>query len=280
MFPRKSPHSLPASQYGGGRKRIFIGLMLASCIAICLALFGFLVLPWLIPTAVIGLWLPMLSISLGLTVIFLLAWLCATLIFHIYTGWRLPGISWVRHILFRLFLPFMESLGRLCGFGRDAVRRSFVKVNNELVLAKGIRVPASELLLLLPHCVQNSACRNRISPKADNCQRCALCQVGPLLDLRDKFGFRLALATGGTIARRIVVECRPAFILAVACERDLVSGIQDSYPLPVFGVLNERPHGPCQDTRIPLRAVETALERFLLPCEESLPSSANNEQIS
>ena len=28
---RKSPYSLPASQYGGGRKRIFIGLMLASC---------------------------------------------------------------------------------------------------------------------------------------------------------------------------------------------------------------------------------------------------------
>ena len=31
MFLRKSPHSLPPEQYGGGRKRIFIGLMLASC---------------------------------------------------------------------------------------------------------------------------------------------------------------------------------------------------------------------------------------------------------
>ena len=31
MFLRKSPYSLPPEQYGGGRKRIFIGLMLASC---------------------------------------------------------------------------------------------------------------------------------------------------------------------------------------------------------------------------------------------------------
>ena len=39
---RKSPYSLPASQYGGGRKRIFIGLMLASCCVACLALAFFL----------------------------------------------------------------------------------------------------------------------------------------------------------------------------------------------------------------------------------------------
>ena len=206
-----------------------------------------------------------MSIGCGVAVIVLLAWLCATLIFHIYTGRRLPGIPWVRHILMRLFLPFMESLGRLCGIGRTAVRRSFVKVNNELVLAEGLRVAPQELLLLLPHCVQNSACRHRVSPQPDNCHRCGQCQIGPLLELRDRLGFRLALATGGTIARRIVVECRPACIIAVACERDLVSGIQDSYPLPVFGVLNERPHGPCRDTLVPLAAVEEALARFLQP---------------
>lgn len=265
MWLAKSPHSLPPGQYGGGRKRIFIGLMVASCLAFCLVLFAFLVLPWLVPGGVTATWLPLLSVSCGLAGIALLAWLCATLIFHIYTGRRLPGIPWVRHVLVRLFLPFMESLGRLCGIERNAVRRSFVKVNNELVLAEGVRVPARDLLLLLPHCVQNSRCRHRVSPVADNCRRCGACQIGPLLDLRDRLGFRLALATGGTIARRIVVECRPACIVAVACERDLVSGIQDSYPLPVFGVLNERPHGPCRDTLVPLAAVEDALAHFLRP---------------
>ena len=29
---RKSPYSLPASQYGGGRKRIFIGLIRGRCL--------------------------------------------------------------------------------------------------------------------------------------------------------------------------------------------------------------------------------------------------------
>jgi hypothetical protein len=51
----------------------------------------------------------------------------------------------------------------------------------------------------------------------------------------------------------------------VACERDLSSGIQDSYPLPVFGVVNYRPQGPCYDTLVDLERVEEALKTFLVP---------------
>jgi hypothetical protein len=93
--------------------------------------------------------------------------------------------------------------------------------------------------------------------------------MGKLLDLRDRYGVHLAVATGGTIARRLVVEKRPRFLLAVACERDLSSGIQDVYPLPVFGLLNERPNGPCFDTLVSLPMVESALLRFIRP--EDLP---------
>lgn len=272
MLFRKSPHSLPPERYGGGRKRIFLGLLTASCVGLCVALLCFLVLPW---TSSGARWLPWLSMATGIAGIALLLWLCATLVFHIYTGHRLPGIGWVRHVVIRLFLPLMEALARVVGIDRNTVRRSFIKVNNELVLADAPRVPPARLLLLLPHCVQASACGRRISLAPDNCGRCGQCQMGALLDLRDRLGFRLALATGGTIARRIVVELRPRCIVAVACERDLTSGIQDSYPLPVFGVLNERPHGPCRDTCVPLAAVEEAIARFLIPTPGCGPGQGN-----
>jgi hypothetical protein len=83
--------------------------------------------------------------------------------------------------------------------------------------------------------------------------------------LRDAWGVQLAVATGGTIARRIVVEARPRLIIAVACERDLAAGIQDTYPLPVYGILNGRPHGPCLDTVLDLDKVEGALRVFVRP---------------
>jgi hypothetical protein len=60
-----------------------------------------------------------------------------------------------------------------------------------------------------------------------------------------------------------VVQTRPRIILAVACERDLASGIQDTYPLPVFGILNQRPFGPCLDTNVDLDQVRHWLRHFL-----------------
>lgn len=221
---RKSPYSLPASQYGGGRKRIFIGLMLASCCVACLALAFFLILPWSDYGQTLT-WLPLLCMLVGGAGILALIWMCGTLVWHVYTGRYLPGVSSVRHVTIRLFFPLMELLAKVVRMERKRVRHSFIKVNNELVLADRPRVRLERLLLLLPHCIQRSACPHRLNHNVDLCRRCGQCPVGGLLQLRDRYGFHLALATGGTIARRIVVQTRPRMIIAVACERDLTSGI-------------------------------------------------------
>ena len=52
---------------------------------------------------------------------------------------------------------------------------------------------------------------------------------------------------------------KPNIIIGVACERDLTSGIQDSYPIPVFGIFNNRPNGPCYDTDVDLELVEKGM---------------------
>jgi len=59
------------------------------------------------------------------------------------------------------------------------------------------------------------------------------------------------------------VEFKPKAIVAIACERDLSSGIQDVNTVPVLGVLNIRPNGPCFDTTVDLAAVEDAVKFFL-----------------
>ena len=99
-----------------------------------------------------------------------------------------------------------------------------------------------------------------------------------LLDISKKYGVHVAIATGGTIARRIVVQKRPKLILAVACERDLSSGIQDTYPLPVYGILNNRPFGPCLNTQVALEDLQEALRLFLN--SEFLPDDPTIETLS
>ena len=119
------------------------------------------------------------------------------------------------------------------------------------------------MLLLLPHCLQSTACRNKITGGLiENCQGCGRCVIAGLLELADERDLALVVATGGTLARRVIGEVRPAAIIAVACETDLTSGIRDSYPLPVYGVLNERPNGPCRDTTVNLDRVREAIVFF------------------
>lgn len=251
--------------YAGGRKRIFIGILCATCVVICLFFLALLILPWFLHDPS---YLRYISIGIGSLGICTLAWLCLILVFNIYTGRYFPGIYWVRHVLIRLFLPLMEIIGKIFGIDKNLVRRSFIKINNEFVMANFRLSRSDKMLLLLPHCIQSSSCPRRLQFSLNNCADCGKCQIGYLRALAQQYGFHIAIATGGTIARRIVVECKPQYIVAIACERDLSSGIQDSYPIPVYGVLNERPLGPCRDTIVSANQLDQVLKLILPPGAE------------
>ncbi len=259
---KKNPDSLPRSNYGGVGKRLFIGLMCGSCFLIGLVI----TLAWFIPYIGFSGIHPFLPYFLGfvsLLLIFAVFWICISLSYHVYTGKFVFGLKYLRGLIVKLIFPLMEIVGRGLGIARKNIRLSFVKVNNEMVLGSNIKVNGNELLVLLPHCIQNSHCSFRLTYSIDYCQRCGKCNVGELLKLRDGWGFNLVIATGGTIARRIVVNTKPKLILAVACERDLTSGIQDTYPLPVYGIINNRPCGPCIDTNVDENLLVAALELFV-----------------
>lgn len=241
---------------------MFIGLITGTSIVLCLLL----LLGWLIPFIGLGNihpWVPFITgIPLALC-IGVIAWASVGLILHIYTGRSLLGTERIRGLSIKILLPLIEVFGRLFGISREDIRHSFIKVNNELIRNKGHQFAPSEILILLPHCLQATQCSVRLTHDARLCKRCGKCPIAGLLALQEAYGVKLAIATGGTIARRIVVQERPKLIIAVACERDLASGIQDTDPIPVYGVLNERPNGPCLDTLVSLVKLEAAIQHFI-----------------
>ncbi|MFI3272657.1 MAG: DUF116 domain-containing protein [Pseudomonadota bacterium] len=258
----KNPFSLPRHEYQGGRKRLFIGLMTVTALALSLMLF----LGWAISFIGLGnmhIWVPMVTGALLAACIGVITWAALGVVLHVYTGKAALGSDRIRALTIKFFLPLMELLGRAFGYDKKDVRHSFIKVNNELIFHHANAFSPQNVLILLPHCIQASACPIRLTYDVNLCQRCGKCPLAGLLVLRDQYGVKLAVATGGTIARRIVVKERPKLILAVACERDLASGIQDTDPIFVYGVLNDRPNGPCMDTTVSLERMEAALQHFL-----------------
>ena len=267
-----------AGKAAAPKKRVFISLLLVSCIVMVALAFGL----WWIPYVGLSNIHPSLPVVLavvfGAFTLFMLGG-ALTLLCTIIRGKNLFFNRRIRGVVIRFLFPLLVVVGRLLGIKKDDVRRSFIAINNQLVLAEAKKVRPERLLLLIPHCLQHHDCPIRIIGHAENCKACGKCKIKDLVSLAKSHGIFISVATGGTLARKIVEDNRPEMIIGVACERDLTSGIQDTYPIPVYGVLNERPFGPCYDTDINLALVEDAVSAFLDAIEiDTEKSSVQNPE--
>lgn len=178
------------------------------------------------------------------------------------TGVDLLYPHFKRSITVSVLFPIAASLSQVLGINRNRLRTSFVKVNNALTKAQRKRIRGDRILILLPHCLQIDVCNRKITNTVFNCVQCGRCPVGDILELGKKYDLKLEVVNGGTLARRKVASFKPSAIVAVACERDLTFGIQDVYPIPVYGVINDRPHGPCINTCVDMAMIEKAIKFF------------------
>jgi len=245
------------------KKRLFIGLLVLSLAAGAALFAGIWYLAVTPVRSVFGLALFWLLIGVTAAVALITALGIGGMVLTIWWSRRLLALEGPVRVAINLLFPLALGLGRLLGRDSSEIKRSFIAVNNEMVRSRRFELAPSELLLLLPHCLQWSLCPHKITIDINNCHRCGSCPVSDLIALKEKYGVTLGMATGGTLARRHVKQHRPRAIVAVACERDLTSGIQDANPIPVLGVTNERPNGPCLDTRVSLDRVEEAIRFFL-----------------
>lgn len=246
----------------GSDKWTFISLLLLTCVA----LVGGAVVLYLVPYvgfASIHPRLPLIMAIIFASAVLFLIGGALTLVCTILRGKNLFFNRRIRGVVIRFLFPLLVLVGKVVGKNKDQVMRAFVTINNQLVLAEARRCPPEKLLILLSHCLQNHDCPMRITVNVENCKACGKCNIKGLVELSQKYHVSISVATGGSVARRIVVQRKPDMIIAVACERELTTGIQDTYPIPVFGILNQRPFGPCYDTQVDLELVEKGMTIFL-----------------
>lgn len=246
------------------KKRVFLGMLSLTTLLMAVVLFviWYIGVPGL---AEIQPWLPTL-LGAAFSAVVLLAFFGIVNMVLAVSGLPYLGILQKQtYELINALFPFAVYLGRLFGIRRRKLEASFIAVSNLLFRRRKIRVPASRLLVVTPHCLQLASCPHKITRDPHNCHRCGGCDIGALVTLADEMGFHFFVATGGTLARQIVRDTRPKAVLAIACERDLMSGIQDVYPLPAIGVLNIRPNGPCYNTHVDMELVRKQLEEIIIP---------------
>lgn len=244
------------------KKRLFISLILASLCLAMLSIYGI----WIVSfpgLKNISYYLPFILGALLVCAIIAIACGVGGIILAI-LGFSTPslfqGLAWSA---INLLFPLATRIGRVFDVEKERVERSFIEVSNHLIRQKNIKVAPEKLLILSPHCIQQESCPHKITRDINNCRCCGACQVGELLKLSRKLGVNVTVVTGGTLARKVIKTIKPQVVVAIACERDLTTGIQDTFPLPVIGILNERPFGPCCNTQVDIKKVETIVRKLI-----------------
>lgn len=253
---------MPEMDYEGlimqTNKRLYLGLLLGSLLLMAL-LTGIIwilfkqetMLSKILLFTIAGL-LAVLFIILGLGIL--------AIVVMIIRSKTIPSLENITKLANEILFPLTIVVGRCIGIREEKIQRSYIEVNNNLVKSKKLNIANRPLMILLPHCLQDADCPHKITMDIDNCQHCGNCCISEIIDLGKKYNAQVKVATGGTLARKFIEDYRPAGVIAVACERDLSQGIQDIGTLPVYGVLNCRPNGPCYNTSVDMLQVENALQ--------------------
>ena len=145
----------------------------------------------------------------------------------------------------------------------EVIDKKFVSLSNMMTKLRKKKCPPEGLLLLFPHCIQNSTCKQNIKHDLNECKRCGKCKVKDLLELSEEYGVSIAVASGGRIALKRVMAEEVQGVVAIACEKELRTGLMASMPKAVFAVPNLRPYGYCVDTDVYMDDVLKAVRFFV-----------------
>ena len=169
-----------------------------------------------------------------------------------------------RFMWLKIFAPIARGLSKLFKLDYEKMVWTIITISNDFVVNSLKNKTVKKIAILLPHCLQLESCGRKITTDIRNCARCGKCVVDNLINISDDYKIDIFVATGGTVARQQIAKSRPELVLAVACERDLLSGIRDVLPIKAIGVINSRPNGPCVNTTVDTVDIENIIKRIKL----------------
>jgi hypothetical protein len=132
----------------------------------------------------------------------------------------------------------------------DVVSNMMVKVRNILYAKSYDKTPYNQRALFLPQCLRDPKCSAPLTPEGIKCMGCGRCGICKVKEEAEQLGYRVFIAPGGSLIKRMVKKYRPKAILGVGCHMEVKEGTAKmaSYGLPVQGVILER--DGCVGTRI------------------------------
>jgi len=135
------------------------------------------------------------------------------------------------------------------GFRSDVVDRTLIHLRNGLNARSFASVAPKDRALFLPQCLRHPECPAKLSPEGIMCVNCGRCGVGMVKKEAELLGYKVFIAPGGSLVKRMARKYKPKAVLGVGCNMEIKEGaeLMDAFGIPAQGVALVR--DGCIDTR-------------------------------
>lgn len=126
-------------------------------------------------------------------------------------------------------LVFLEGMVRgICKFfgfeDQDLIKFS-IRLHNTMNLKQFEEIPVEKRAIYLPQCLRSAECPAHLTPEGLICRRCGRCDIGREIDGYEAMGYRVFIAPGSTLIKRMMKKYRPEAIIGVGCLMEIKEGL-------------------------------------------------------
>lgn len=173
----------------------------------------------------------------------------------------------IRFIFYNIIAPLNSIIFNFLSKSRKKeFFKWFITKNNEFVLHRNNK-KIQKILILIPKCLQNSKCVNNLVDSIENCKMCGRCKIKNLVEIKknlEKYiNIEIKMASGGKIARFYVENIKPDYVIAIACDKELLEGIRDTKSHNVLAISNIIVEKPCINTDVDTENIKYFLNQII-----------------
>jgi hypothetical protein len=138
------------------------------------------------------------------------------------------------------------------GFKEKELEQIYLDLKNKVNRKKFFGVDISKRMVFLPQCLRGKNCKAKQDKFGFHCLQCGECKIADIVKTARSVKIKVFVLPGSSIIPSIVTKFKPSAVIAVACFKELVQGIElsEKYKIPTQFVNLTR--AGCRNTDVAL----------------------------
>ncbi|MBN2734259.1 MAG: DUF116 domain-containing protein [Methanomicrobiaceae archaeon] len=101
-----------------------------------------------------------------------------------------------------------------------------IRLHNTMNMTAFSKINPEKRAIFIPQCLRNSQCPANLTPEGLICRRCGRCEIGAHIDRLESMGYKIWIAPGSTLIKRMVRKYKPDAVIGVGCLVEVREGLE------------------------------------------------------